>query len=177
MECYAKSATKSLSDNEKNEIIEKINSVIEEVQDKLTLSEKTAIDNSINEFINTTEKGQVTLKQHLEEIVICAENFFEIYGRYFTEKEKCLVIEACRIHDIGKVNRVFQAKIGNRNSNSDEKFNYEIPHGYLSAVSISKDELSSLVPDCTLEDFKIFITAVYHHHDREDKWESAEIKQ
>ena len=81
MECYAKSATKSLSDNEKNEIIEKINSVIEEVQDKLTLSEKTAIDNSINEFINTTEKGQVTLKQHLEEIVICAENFFEIYGR------------------------------------------------------------------------------------------------
>ena len=47
MECYAKSATKSLSDNEKNEIIEKINSVIEEVQDKLTLSEKTAIDNSI----------------------------------------------------------------------------------------------------------------------------------
>lgn len=100
MECYAKSATKSLSDNEKNEIIEKINSVIEEVQDKLTLSEKTAIDNSINEFINTTEKGQVTLKQHLEEIVICAENFFEIYGRYFTEKEKCLVIEACRIHDI-----------------------------------------------------------------------------
>lgn len=27
MECYAKSATKSLSDNEKNEIIEKINSV------------------------------------------------------------------------------------------------------------------------------------------------------
>lgn len=177
MECYAKSATKSLSDNEKNEIIEKINSVIEEVQDKLTLSEKTAIDNSINEFINTTEKGQVTLKQHLEEIVICAENFFEIYGRYFTEKEKSLVIEACRIHDIGKVNRVFQAKIGNRNSNSDEKFNYEIPHGYLSAVSISKDELSSLVPDCTLEDFKIFITAVYHHHDREDKWESAEIKQ
>ena len=72
---------------------------------------------------------------------------------------------------------MFQAKIGNRNSNSDEKFNYEIPHGYLSAVSISKDELSSLVPDCTLEDFKIFITAVYHHHDREDKWESAEIKQ
>lgn len=34
-----------------------------------------------------------------------------------------------------------------------------------------------MVPDCTVEDFKIFITAVYHHHDREDKWESAQIKE
>ena len=177
MEYYAKSATKSLSDDEKSEIVKKIKSAIEIVEDNLTQSEKTAIDNSIDEFINITEKGQVTLKQHLEDIVICAENFFKIYGGYFTDKEKKLVVEACRIHDIGKANIVFQIKIGNRDLHLDETFDYEIPHGYLSAVSISQDELSNMVPDCTVEDFKIFITAVYHHHDREDKWESAQIKE
>lgn len=177
MEYYAKSVTKSLSGDEKREIIKMIKSSIEILEDNLTSSEKTAINNSINELINTIEKEQVTLKQHLEEIVICAENFFTVYGRYFTKKEKQLVIEACRIHDIGKANRVFQAKIGNANLQSNETFDYEIPHGYLSAVSISQDELSNIIPDCTLEDFDIFITAVYHHHDREDKWESAKIKE
>ena len=103
MEYYAKSATKSLFDDEKREIVKKIKSAIEIVEDNLTSSEKTAINNSIEEFINTTEKGQVTLKQHLEDIVICAENFFEMYGGYFTQKEKKLIIEACRIHDIGKL--------------------------------------------------------------------------
>ena len=68
MEYYAKSATKSLSDDEKSEIVKKIKSAIEIVEDNLTQSEKTAIDNSIDEFINITEKGQVTLKQHLEDM-------------------------------------------------------------------------------------------------------------
>lgn len=93
MEYYAKSATKSLSDDEKSEIVKKIKSAIEIVEDNLTQSEKTAIDNSIDEFINITEKGQVTLKQHLEDIVICAENFFKIYGGYFTDKEKSLLLK------------------------------------------------------------------------------------
>ena len=66
MEYYAKSATKSLFDDEKREIVKKIKSAIEIVEDNLTSSEKTAINNSIEEFINTTEKGQVTLKQHLK---------------------------------------------------------------------------------------------------------------
>ena len=57
MEYYAKSAAKSLSDDEKSEIVKKIKSAIEIVEDNLTQSEKTAIDNSIDEFINITEKG------------------------------------------------------------------------------------------------------------------------
>ena len=38
----------------------------------------------------------------------CAELFFEEYGEYFTEKKKCLVIEACRMHDWGKSESDFQ---------------------------------------------------------------------
>lgn len=93
MEYYAKSATKSLSDDEKSEIVKKIKSAIEIVEDNLTQSEKTAIDNSIDEFINITEKGQVTLKQHLEDIVICAENFLKYMVDILRIKRKSLLLK------------------------------------------------------------------------------------
>ena len=52
--------------------------------------------------IKEPEEEQKTLNSHQEDIVRCAEAFFEEYGRYFSEKEKRLVIESCRIHDWGK---------------------------------------------------------------------------
>lgn len=52
--------------------------------------------------IKEPEEEQKTLNSHQEDIVRCAEAFFEEYGRYFSEKEKRLVIEACRIHDWGE---------------------------------------------------------------------------
>ena len=61
--------------------------------------------------IKEPEEEQKTLNSHQEDIVRCAEAFFEEYGRYFSEKEKRLVIESCRIHDWGKANLVFQAMI------------------------------------------------------------------
>ena len=61
--------------------------------------------------IKEPEEEQKTLNSHQEDIVRCAEAFFEEYGRYFSEKEKRLVIEACCIHDWGKANLVFQAMI------------------------------------------------------------------
>ena len=70
----------------------------------------------------------------------CAEAFFEEYGRYFSEKEKRLVIEACCIHDWGKANLVFQALI-NPELAGERKLNVksisQIPHGHLSAVTLT----------------------------------------
>ena len=54
---------------------------------------------------------QKTLKEHEKDIVACAERFFVRYDQYFTEKEKRLIIEACRIHDWGKANLLFQAVV------------------------------------------------------------------
>lgn len=51
-----------------------------------------------------------TLRQHLEETAACADSFFQLYGKYFSEKEKKLIRNACRLHDIGKVNYIFQTK-------------------------------------------------------------------
>ena len=61
--------------------------------------------------IKEPEEEQKTLNSHQEDIVRCAEAFFEEYGRYFSEKEKRLVIEACRIHDWGKANLVFSRMV------------------------------------------------------------------
>ena len=58
-----------------------------------------------------SKEEQVTLKQHLDDIVECAQDFFEKFGHYFTKKEKAIIIEACRVHDLGKANIVFQSKI------------------------------------------------------------------
>jgi CRISPR-associated endonuclease/helicase Cas3 len=57
-----------------------------------------------------SKEEQVTLKQHLDDTVKCAQDFFEKFGHYFTEKEKAIIIEACRVHDLGKANIVFQSK-------------------------------------------------------------------
>ena len=43
--------------------------------------------------IKEPEEEQKTLNSHQEDIVRCAEAVFEEYGRYFSEKERRLVIE------------------------------------------------------------------------------------
>ena len=87
------------------------------------------------------------MKEHHKDIVTCAEMFFLEYGEYFTEKEKKLVVEACRIHDLGKVNLVFQAMICPKLAEKfyiDVRKTQQIPHGFLSAVTISLDEFDDL---------------------------------
>ena len=91
--------------------------------------------------IKEPEEEQKTLNSHQEDIVRRAEAFFEEYGRYFSEKEKRLVIESCRIHDWGKANLVFQVMI-NPELAGERKLNVksisQIPHGHLSAVTLSQ---------------------------------------
>ena len=94
MEYYAKSATKSLSDDEKSEIVKKIKSAIEIVEDNLTQSEKTAIDNSIDEFINITEKGQVTLSWGENASTKCIFN----YSLSTPESESGLIEQGVTCH-------------------------------------------------------------------------------
>lgn len=53
----------------------------------------------------------------------------------------------------------------------------QIPHGFLSAVTISRNEFKKLSELFSEADFRPFITAVYHHHDREDIYEGDEIQE
>ena len=178
MEYYAKSKKVQFTSERINEIKKNMKNIEECLKENLTETDIEILNSSITDIAEKTEEKQKTLKEHHKDIVTCAEMFFLEYGEYFTEKEKKLVVEACRIHDLGKVNLVFQAMICPKLAEKfyiDVRKTQQIPHGFLSAVTISLDEFDDLSELFSDKDFGPFITAVYYHHDREDHYNSPAI--
>lgn len=180
MEYYAKSLKQPLSVEEK----EKIAHLLERLQcewfSELNEKEISVIKNEIRKLDKDILEEQTTLKQHEEEIVRCAEHFFEQFGGYFTEKEKQLVLQACKQHDVGKANLLFQAVVNPKACEVQgikRKNIPQIPHGFLSALSISKSSFLQLSEAFTESDFDAFITAIYYHHARLDDYDSDKIKE
>lgn len=162
--------------NEKETVEKAYSDLIEEMGDILSKAEIAALENEKNSIINAVYEEQKTLREHLDETVECAEKFFEQYGKYFVEKEKNLIYTACRYHDVGKANLVFQANISD---DADKKYKNieEVPHGFLSALTLSLDELQTKFDDITNDDFRCLVTAVYYHHTRDDEFKDAEIRE
>ena len=180
MEYYAKSKKVQFTSERINEIKKNMKNIEECLKENLTETDVEILNSSITDIAEKTEEKQKTLKEHHKDIVTCAEMFFLEYGEYFTEKEKKLVVEACRIHDLGKVNLVFQAMICPKLAEKfyiDVRKTQQIPHGFLSAVTISLDEFDDLSELFSDKDFGPFITAVYYHHDREDHYDSPAIRK
>ena len=180
MEYYAKSKKVQFTSERINEIKKNLRNIEECLKENLTETDVEILNSSITDIAEKTEEKQKTLKEHHKDIVTCAEMFFLEYGEYFTEKEKKLVVEACRIHDLGKVNLVFQAMICPKLAGKfhiDVRKTPQIPHGFLSAVTISLDEFDDLSELFSDKDFGPFITAVYYHHDREDHYNSPAIRK
>ena len=180
MEYYAKSKKNSLSSEQMKKVKNNLQNIIEKLDEYFSESEIDILNHNIVNISKTSQEKQKTLKEHHEDIVKCAEMFFLEYGEYFTEKEKKLVVEACRIHDLGKVNLVFQAMICPKLAEKfyiDVRKTQQIPHGFLSAVTISLDEFDDLSELFSDKDFGPFITAVYYHHDREDHYNSPAIRK
>lgn len=180
MEYYAKSKKVQFTSERINEIKKNMKNIEECLKENLTETDVEILNSSITDIAEKTEEKQKTLKEHHKDIVTCAEMFFLEYGEYFTEKEKKLVVEACRIHDLGKVNLVFQAMICPKLAEKfhiDVRKTQQIPHGFLRAVTISLDEFDDLSELFSDKDFGPFITAVYYHHDREDHYNSPAIRK
>lgn len=180
MEYYAKSKKVQFTSERINEIKKNMKNIEECLKENLTETDVEILNSSITDIAEKTEEKQKTLKEHHKDIVTCAEMFFLEYGEYFTEKEKKLVVEACRIHDLGKVNLVFQAMLCPKLAEKfhiDVRKTSQIPHGFLSAVTISLDEFDDLSELFSDKDFGPFITAVYYHHDREDHYNSPAIRK
>lgn len=174
MEYYAKSPTFILKEQNKEEILEKLENVIHVFYDELEEKDICLLKDYKKKLL-TEHIGVIhtTLKEHLEDIVNCAENFFKIYGNYFSEKEKKLIIDACRLHDIGKANYIFQTKV---NPKLKKEQTPQIPHGFLSAIILSKKKFLQDNPQYNSEDFNILLTAIYYHHNRKDIYKPDEIK-
>lgn len=175
---YAKSKKYMLSKEEIEEIRKAYLQFKTASEQYLSAREKEKLDQALHNIENQSEEPQKTLEEHLKETVQCAEDFFDKYGKYFKETEKREIIFACKVHDWGKVNILFQKKIGNlkyayKEIPGDIK---EVPHGFLSAYSISKEEYKRETGDTELKDFNSFLTAVFFHHIREDEFTIDEIK-
>lgn len=175
MEYYAKSQSLVLWEHAKERILEKLEEVIDHL-DEETEGEDLRLLHSYRENLsqNRPADSQKTLQEHLEETVRCAENFFQLYGQYFSEKEKKLIIAACRLHDVGKANYIFQTKV---NGTLKKERTEQIPHGFLSAVLLSQKAFLSQDPQYTKEDFEVLLTAVYYHHNRKDHYDDKEIRE
>lgn len=180
MEYYAKSEKKILPQAEIDKTEKTLKNIMVCLEDELTETEQKIIRNNIVHLPENKKEKQKTLKEHQNDIVKCAEMFFLEYGKYFTEKEKELVVEACRIHDWGKANMIFQGLVSPasvKKSGMSVGQNVQIPHGFLSAVTISKKEFKKLSDLFCEEDYGPFVTAIYHHHDREDIYEGPAIQE
>ena len=180
MEYYAKSVGKCLSKDRVDRIVENTISLINEYDEngyyELICKLKTYLKNI---DIKLSDKEQKTLAAHTQEILACAEKFFDIYGTYFTDKEKYLITKACEWHDVGKVNLVFQSIVNpNIHLASDVA---QIPHGFLSALSVSKKKICAEMMGNNLEllkdDFRILVSAIYYHHDRDDVYTNNYIEK
>lgn len=178
MEYYAKSKQKILSSKEKKQLKHEFRQFILDIE--LTDFEKELLEKAFSKMSEDSDVEQKTLIDHLKDTVRCAKDFFEKYGAYFTEKEKKMILLACGIHDLGKANLGFQ-KIVNPEIKQyifDHELPYpefQIPHGFLSALSISKQKFFSLSPDFDQNDFSVLVTSIFYHHTRKDVFGIREI--
>lgn len=165
MEYFAKSPTKILSKENRENLITKIRELRKDLAEELS-EEETEILDEYEKYLKEEQSFEhKTLAEHLDEIVKCAENFFTIYGDYFTDKEMKLVIMACKVHDVGKANYIFQTKV---NPELKAIKASDIPHGFLSAFCMNRIDFLKNNPECNNEDFYALLTSVYFHHNRID---------
>lgn len=177
MEYYAKSRKRKLSDAEKEKIAMSIDTLLINLDGELEEWEKKTLLGAKKAIFQDSAETQKTVKEHLDETVACAQHFFEQYGMFFTEEEKILVTAACRYHDLGKLNLIFQQMVNPESREAKKRMLVkQIPHGYLSAVSISKKDFLEEHSEISETDFYIMVTAIYYHHTRPDDFDSAAIR-
>lgn len=180
MEYYAKSKEKILTEQEKEKVIKAFQNVIDVLNEELTEIEKDTLQKSLRNIRQKKEQQQKTLIEHTDEVMACAKYFFEQYRDYFTEKEKKLILFACQYHDYGKADLLFQRMV--QKLNLSKVFEEEIkeidmiPHGHLSACSLSREQVEREIEDLTDEDFSVLCTAIYHHHERADSADDEKFK-
>lgn len=174
MEYFAKSKPYVLPENKQRDLILKVNILLNDLKNDLSQNEKKILEKYIENIGESTAEEAKSLTEHLKDTVNCAKDFFEIYGEMFSEKEKQLILYACEEHDVGKANDIFQTKV---NSDLKKSREDEIPHGFLSAVSLSQNEFLKKNSEFTKTDFSVLLTAIYYHHIRHDIFDDNTFRE
>ncbi|MDR0850718.1 MAG: CRISPR-associated helicase Cas3' [Christensenellaceae bacterium] len=108
-----------------------------------------------------------TLEKHIENVMKNAEEFFLLFGKYFSEEERQVIRFACEKHDEGKKNREFQQRMQIKLKDEKAKIPMlpcEIPHGILSCAFL---DTSYLIKEFGEEYTRIIYQAIYNHHTRD----------
>jgi len=178
MQYYAKSKEKTLTTKEKERMRNIFRNLKIRLRDELKDWESATLEVARRKLFKPDDISHKTLTEHHNDTVQCAEIFFRQYGQYFTEKEKSLILTACRYHDLGKVNEIFQMIVNPQPGVLiSTQIPKQIPHGFLSAVSISKKEFLHENPGLNEVDFQVLVTAIYYHHTREDSFDDKQIRE
>ena len=100
----------------------------------------------------------ISIKEHTQMVLDSYHELLKLKNKYFNDELNKMIETSIKYHDIGKVNTIFQEKM-RIHYNSDE-----IPHGYLSALTIRLKDLDPAIKE--FKHFKTIINAVYYHHRR-----------
>lgn len=114
------------------------------------------------EFLAKSNPAE-TLTEHTNRVCAKLGDILRLYGDLFTDKEKQLLHLACKYHDYGKIESVFQDVVrGTR-----EKI--EFPHGFLSGLFLYEDDKEKgLLDGFSESEKKALFTAIHYHHNRLD---------
>ena len=122
-----------------------------------------------NKALAKTEKEK-TIKQHTDDLLYQYDILKILYKDIMDEDDWQLLKEAVVHHDLGKINSKFQNKlykILKYNEFLPElDDNEEVPHNFLSPVFIDTKEFGKKYG---LTKTKILVSAVYYHHNRDEK--------
>ena len=180
MEYYAKSKARVLSVRERAQK-EDIHRLLEVLEKYLTPEEKNFIKKSGKTISDGEAQRQERLEEHNSKLIKSVEDFFEIYGQYFTEKEKRLILDACKYHDYGKAYLLFQICVNPELKKLPEyaklKNMSQIHHGYLSVLALRFKEYIQENPLADIMDFKVLITAIYFHHTRSEYFDEQDLEE
>lgn len=114
-----------------------------------------------------------TIEEHTGKVLKKLECIFGLYGERFSENEIRLAQLACKYHDLGKIEKVFQAVM------RGERQRMEMPHGFLSGYFLQEDAKVnlSLLEGFSKDEVDALYTAIHYHHARNDSFSDSQYKE
>lgn len=103
-----------------------------------------------------------TLEEHIKACLRVLESLHRKYPHLLTESEWDLLRQAVIVHDLGKLNPLFQ-KLMKNGYLTEKEWSEWIPHGQLSPAMLKKRAREDAIEQI------ILVCAVYYHHAREEK--------
>ncbi|EAC4071769.1 CRISPR-associated helicase/endonuclease Cas3 [Listeria monocytogenes] len=109
-----------------------------------------------------------TIQEHTDNLLKNYQRLKKLYP--VVEIDWYLLELVCLLHDLGKMNLLFQTKLGNASGKGKE-----IPHGYLSVAFVPDSKLEEM--GYSEDEIKVVYQAIARHHERKYDFSDSEWKK